>query len=276
MKTFIKKSVLFLLLVVIFIESACLILDFTNLYLINYPGQEIYNSIKKSKKRNKSKTLLLGDSVGNQLFSNKTNNDGVNSLACNQAIGIVGQFLLLNNYLKTGNEVDRVIMLFTPFSFKNNLDQIYTYHYFLKPFYNSEYTPLFTATVNEQIEKIPYSQFVQIPHIFVSSWAPEFSSPDQNDYTFLSPISIEYLQKIKELSIQYDFDLNILPTPTSLKKKKLIEKMDINEFANYNFKHEFKDYFSKIIYLDSTLFSDGTHLIQPEIYTKMYMSELTK
>lgn len=276
MKTFIKKNMLFLLLIVIFIESVCSILEFTNLYLINYPGKEIYNAIKKSKKKSNSKTLLLGDSVGYSLFPNETTNNGINSLACNQAIGIVGQFLLLNNYLNAGNKIDRVIMLFTPFSFKNNLAEIYTFHYFLKPFNNSEYTPLFTTSVKEQIKKIPYNQFVQIPHIFVTSWAPEFNPPDRNDYTFLSPISIEYLKKIKELSIQYDFELNILPTPTSTEKKKLIKKIDINEISNYNFEHEFEDYFKKIIYVDSTKFMDGTHLIHPEIYVKMYRSELTK
>lgn len=276
MKTFIKKIVLFLLLVVVFIETISGILAFTNLYLIGYPGSEIYNAINKSKKKNKSKILLIGDSVGNQLFSNKTNNDGINSLACNQAIGVVGQYFLLNNYLRTGNKIDKVFMLFTPFSFKNNLDQVYTYHYFLKPFYTSEYDSLFTETVKEQIKKIPYRQFTKIPHVFVTSWAPEFNSTDQIDYTFLSPISIEYLIKIKELSIKYNFELTILPPPTSIQKKDLIDRIDIDEFAKANLDQEFKDYFNKIIYLDSTKFVDGTHLIHPEIYTEKYRTELIK
>jgi hypothetical protein len=145
----------------------------------------------------------------------------------------------------------------------------------LKPFYNSEYISLLTPTVREQIKKIPYYQFVQIPHIFVSSWTPEFNPPDRNENIFLSPISIEYLKKIKELSIQFDFELDILPTPTSSGKKDLIEKMDISEISKSDFKHEFKDYFNKITYLDSTKFSDGTHLIHPEIYTEKYRAELT-
>ena len=276
MKIFIKKIILFLLLIVVFIETISGILAFTNLYLIGYPGSEIYDVINKSKKKNKSKILLIGDSVGNQLFSNKTNKDGINSLACNQAIGLIGQYFLLNNYLRAGNKIDKVFMLFTPFSFKNNLDQVYTYHYFLKPFYTSEYDSLFTETVKEQIEKIPYHQFSRIPHIFVTSWAPEFSSTDQIDYTFLSPISIEYLIKIKELSIKYNFELTILPTPTSIQKKDLIDRIDTDEFAKANLDQEFKDFFNKIIYLDSTNFSDGMHLIHPEIYTKKYRAELIK
>ncbi len=276
MNIFIKKTILFLLLIPVIIETFYGIMAFTDLYLIDYPGNEIYYSIDKSKKINLSNILLIGDSVGHQLFSNKTNNDGVNSLACNQAIGIVGQYLLLNNYLITGNKIDKVFMLFTPFSFKNNLDQVYTYHYFLKPFYNSEYSSLFTETVKEQIKKIPYHQFTKIPHIFITSWAPKFNSPDHNNYTFLSPISIEYLIKIKELSIQYNFELTILPTPMSIEKKNLIEKMDVDEFAKSNLDQEFKDYFNNIIYLDSSLFSDGIHLINPGIYTDLYRAVFIK
>lgn len=276
MKIFIKRSAFFFFLVVVLIETGSFLLKYTNLYLINYPGSSIYLSIKKSKKKNSSKILLLGDSVGNQLFSNKANNEGLNSLATNQAISIVGQYLLLNNYLSVGNTVDKVILFYSPFSFRNNLNQVYTYHYFLKPFYNPEYNSLFSSAVIEQIRKIPYNQFVQVPHIFVTSWAPNFSSPDYTDFSFLSPISNEYLIKIKELSIQYDFDLDIWPTPTSIEKKKLIDKMNLNESAKCNLEQEFKNYFAKIVYLDSTEFSDGTHLINPEIYSEMYKTEFLK
>ncbi|WPP51751.1 hypothetical protein [Catalinimonas niigatensis] len=274
MKIFIKRTLLFLLLAVVVIESLSIIMAITDLYLIGYPGNDIYYSIAKSKKKNKSKTLLIGDSVGRQLFPIKSNNHEINSLASNQAIGIVGQYLLLNNYLKAGNEIDELIMIFTPFSFQNNLDQKYTYHYFIKPFNNSEYSSLFTETVKEQIRKIPYHQFAQVPHIFVTPWAPEIDLVDQKDYTFLSPVSIEYLDKIKELSIQYDFELNVLPPPTSIEHKDEIKKMDVDEASKCDLEQEFKDYFNKITYLDSTKFYDGTHLIYPENYSARYRAEL--
>ncbi len=197
MKRFIKNTVLFLLMTVVFIETVTAFMIFTDLYLIGYPGDVIYYSISKSKKKNSSKVLLLGDSVGRQLFSNSIFNQGINSLACNQAIGMVGQYLLLNNYLNAENKIDTLVIIYTPGSFENNLDQEYTYHYFLKPFDNSEYSSFFTETVKEQINKIPYHQFTKIPHIFATSWAPDFISRDQKDFTFLSPISVEYLTKIK-------------------------------------------------------------------------------
>lgn len=271
MRKFITKTVFFLLLAVIFIESVSAIILVTKLYLIDHPGKEIYVSIEKSKKKSKSKILLLGDSVGYQIFKNKSNNDEINSLACNQAIGIVGQFFLLNNYLKAGNEIDKLIMFFHPSSFMNNLDQKYTYHYFLKPFDNSEYDSMFTKTVHEQINKIPYRYLINVPHIKITSWAPEFNTKDTKKYTFLSPISKEYLSKIKTLSIKFNFELIILPTPTSFEKKTLIEYMNKDEIAESSLNKELMDYFNNIVYLNKTEFiSDGVHLTQPEKYTDTY------
>ncbi|MEC3906305.1 hypothetical protein VOI54_04705 [Tamlana sp. 2201CG12-4] len=274
MKTFLRNCALFLVLTVLFIEGITAFLKYSGLFLKYYPGKEIYYAIEKSKLSNDSKILLLGDSVGRQLFDNTINNKQINSLACNQAVGMPGQYFLLNNYLNSENEVDQVIMLFNPLSFQNNLDQIYTYHYFLKPFYNSEYTDLFSENVNRQISKIPYHYFAQVPHIYITSWAPEFRSLDKIDYTFLSPISIEYLIKIKELSSKYSFKLNILPTPVSIESKAFIEAIDKTEFQKCNLDSEFRNYFEKIVYLDSANFEDGIHLTQPERYIEEYKKEI--
>lgn len=270
MKKFLKKTAIFFITFIILVEAFCFLLIVTNLYFINYPGSEIYTAINKSKEKSPSKILLLGDSVGRQLFPNTINNDSINSLATNQAIGMVGQFLLLNNYLKSGNEVEKVIILFTPFSFDNNLNQEYTYHYFLKPFYNAEYTAYFSETVKGQIKKIPYHNFVQVPHIKVTSWAPAVDKKDDVDYTFLSPVSKEYLKKIKALSMQYKFQLDIIPTPVSIENKPLIESMDRNEITSNNLNHEFKNYFKDIIYLESAEFGDKIHLTTPEKYREKF------
>jgi hypothetical protein len=275
MVSFVKKTVLFFVLVIFFIEAFSFVLISTNIYLFDYPGNEIYYSILKSKKKNKSKKLLLGDSVCNQLFPNKKKNGSINSLACNQAIGMVGHFLLLQNYLDAGNKIDTLYMIFTPFSFQNNLDQRYTYHYFIKPFDRPEYSRYFTKTVKKQIEKIPYRKFRRIPHIFASSWTPDYIPKEKHDFTFLSPVTVEYLTKIKDLTIQNNIKLIILPPPINLNKQHLIDDMDRYEIAGNNFQDDFQNYFDKIIYLDSTKFIDGTHLIYPENYTEIYEKEIS-
>jgi hypothetical protein len=278
MKRFILKSVLFVLIFLALAQVRPLYLLSNDRYKHSGAGSEIYYSINKSERKNKSSVkILLGDSVARQMFNNVASNDPIYSLACNQAIGMVGQFILLNNYLRAGNHVDTVYLLFTPFSFLNNLNDVYTYHYFLKPFYMNKYFPLFSQTVIDQIHKIPYYYLSRCPYVLTSKWAPDFVSKDKIDYTFLSPISAEYLIKIKALSIKYGFRFVVMPTPTSLSNRRRIENMNKNEIVANNLQNEFRDYFKSIIYLDDSNFiSDGVHLINPLKYAEYYRNSFMK
>ncbi len=270
MKRFIINSVIFILIGLCLFHVKPLYLLYKEKYKSIVAGDDIYYSIQKSRKKNKSKKALFGDSVARQLFDNKTNNDTINSLACNQSIGMVGHYILLNDYLAAGNEVDTVYFIFRPFTFQNNLDQVYTYHYFLKPFYNKEYCKYFTETVKEQVAKIPYYRFCRYPSVLTSNWAPVFTSKDKIDYTFLSPITVEYLKKIKELSVKHNFKVIILPAPVNSAFKKSIEKFDQKEILNNGFGAEFNNFFQNIIYLDNSYFSDSAHLNEPAVYTEYY------
>ncbi len=268
MKKFLIQLAFFVPLIVISFYITPLFLILSDQYKSTVAGRETYVSIKRSKTKHKTKKLLLGDSVAKQLFPDP--NDTINSLACNHAISLAGQYFLLNNYIKTGNKPDTVYLLFSNLSFLNNLHQIYTYHYFLKPFYHAEYDSEFTPTVYEQIHKIPYHQFCREPYILTSNWAPLFTSTDSVDYTLLSPISIQYLNKIKALAHQEKFKLIILPIPMSIKSKPSVEKINRQEITDNNFEEEFKHYFQNIVYLDESCFSDEIHLIQPEKYVSLY------
>ncbi len=274
MEKFIRKIIFFSLLGFVIFESISLLYLWSDLYLEYYPGKELYTAIEKSKTKNESEILLLGDSVGGQFFPNNQQYDNINSLATNQAISMAGQYFLLKNYLSVGNKIDKLVILFAPDSFRNNLNQVYTYHYFLKPFYNSNYFPLYTSTVNKQIEKIPYHQCVYLPHIKIRSWAPDFNPSDPPITSPLSPISAEYLSKIKDLSIQNNFELIILPTPISIERIDEIKRVNLDGFSEYNFSQELEYYFTKIIYLDDSKFKNGIHLFHPENYRKGIITQI--
>ena len=276
MKKFIFYCILFLLAgsVLFHIKPFCLL--YNDKYKQVVSGDEIYYSIQKSKSKTKNKKVLLGDSVAKQLFDNKGNTSTITSLACNQSIGMVGQFILLENYLNAGNQVDIVYLLFQPFTFRNNLDQVYTYHYFLKPFYKKEYIEYFSNTVKQQIYKIPYHQLCWYPSILTSNWAPDFKSTDKISYTFLSPVSIEYLNKMKELARKQNFQLVILPTPISLARKHEVESMNKEEIQKGNFGNEFNNYFENIMYFPDSNFSDGNHFKNPSLYAEYYKSRFLR
>lgn len=276
MKRFLINVLLFLVLFAIGLYARSFYLLITEEYKKKVNGADTYNAIAKSKQKKKTRKVLLGDSVGRQLFENTKYNDTINSFACNQAIGLVGHFLLLNNFLKAGNEVDTVYMIFRPSSFLNNLDEKYTFHYFLKPFYKDEYKPLFTKTVYDQIHKIPFNFISQDPALLTSNWAPDFTARGKKNYTFLSPISAEYMNRIKELSIKHNFELIILPSPVSINSKKDIASIDRSEISSHGLSEEFANYFDQIIFLNDTSFMDGIHLNDPETYTRYYKENLVQ
>ena len=229
-------------------------------YRETIPGAEIYRSIDKSKKRIKKKKLIIGDSTANQFFDNREDNDSICSLACNQAIGMCGHFFLLNNYIKAGNRPEEVYMIYNAYyCFANNLNQVYTYHYFLKPFYNDEYKPLMTPEIFSQVRKIPYHTLCQIPAVLTSSWAPAYPT-EESDYTFMSPISREYLRKIDSLSCQYNFRLYIVPSFMDEKERQRVASFDANEFKDEPYADKMTIFLNQISYMNSSRFSDGLHL----------------
>lgn len=245
-----------------------------NKYKETIYGNEIYRAIEKSKKKTKFRKLILGDSTANQFYNCKEKDpDSAYSLSCNQAIGMVGQYILLNNYLKAGNRPDTVFLVYTPFSFWDNLDQVYTYHYFLKPFYYDEYKPLMSPIVINQIHKLPKYMICHFPLIQTTGWAPNITQ-EKREYSFISPISKEYLSKIKILSQKYHFTFNIIPTFVAEHWRDSIDHFNHNEYANCCYNDELSYYLDNIPYLADTCFVDDVHLRSPHLFRPIINQKL--
>lgn len=261
-RTFIIKLSLFALIAFPVLTFKNLYYYYTDLYKSSVFGPEIYRSIAKSKMKKKVKTLIIGDSVGDQLYDNKTYNDSIFSLSCNQAISMVGQYILLSNFIQTnkGNLPEEVILLITPDTFSNNLNQDLTYHYFLKPFYHKENKQYFDQLCQEQIKKIPYYYSCAVPFIRSSNWAPEYIEQKDSSYTFISPISNDYLEKMKSLCKTNDIKFSIAPTPVrSSRYKTIIEYAKNPEVTQSNLSGELNNYFSNIVFMPDYLFKDHNH-----------------
>lgn len=229
-------------------------------------GNEIYCAIGKSKKKTPYRKLILGDSTANQFYNCKEEDpDSAYSLSCNQAVGMVGQFILLSNYLNAGNRPDSVFIVYTPFSFWDNLDQVYTYHYFLKPFYYDEYKPLMNETVLRQIRKIPKYWMCHLPYIQTTSWAPDLT-PEERPYSFLSPICKDYLSKIDSLSTEYHFSYEIVPTFVAEHWRDSIAHFNRTEFAECRYAEKLSAYLDSIVFLPDSCFVDEVHLAYPQHY----------
>lgn len=237
---------------------------YTKSYELTVNGNEVYLSIRKSKTTKKVKVLIIGDSVGKQLYDNNIYNDDIYSLTCNQAISMAGYYLLLQNFISRNRckLPGKVILIATPGTFSNNLNQVYSYHYFLKPFYKPEYAKYFTAVCFKQIKKIPFYYTSQLPVILNSNWSPAYS--DNNDsgvYRLISPISNDYLARIRSLCSVNNIVFNIYCPPLKTANRKQVIQLSANtgEFEKCGLKQEFTAYFKNIKYLPDSLFVDNGH-----------------
>ena len=259
-----KKFVFRFILTFLFLATLVLLVEYLSIQLNKKYGQgingvEVYHSISKSKESKKVKKLLLGDSVGNQLYSNNSYNDSIYSLTCNQAISLAGHYFLLNNFFKSNeNQLpEEVILLYIPFAFRNNLD-IYAYHYFLKPFYNDEYKDLMDEYLTNRIKQIPYYYLTQIPIVKESNYSPKYSlTVDSDPSELFSPISQTYLLNIINLCNKHNVHFRLESGP--IREDRRIELDELIASTTFHYKDVINNYLSNIVYYDDSLYIDRVH-----------------
>lgn len=99
-------------------------------------GLEVFRAIRVcSEARPEATTLVLGDSVANQIFSLGTAlPPDVAVATCNQSITPIGNRLLLERWLALNPQTKDVVYVALPGSLCNDGARLYTFHYFLHPF----------------------------------------------------------------------------------------------------------------------------------------------
>ena len=262
--------------VFVFLIAATLLLQGVSLGIIasdfkvyyGYPGAVTYKALSESKKKSKAKKLILGDSVARQFYEPGRVNSSTVSLACNQAVSLCGQYLLLENYFQAGNHPDSVTLLLTPTSLRNDLNQVFTFHYFLKPFYTQQNMRFFSDQVLNEIDKVPFKNLSQIPSVKASKWAPDYGEKwnKNGEHIEVSEISIEYIDKIQTLCETRGIGFSLMPGPVtdSLRTKCQNTLLEVGDHKYSKIEQLLTDYFEEITFLDDSLFSDGTHVKSPK------------
>lgn len=275
---FLKRLLIFGLIAFPLVSAQSLLSYYTLGYEKEVNGREVYVSLKKSNIRKKVRVLIIGDSVGKQLYDNDTYNDDIFSLTTNQAISMAGQYILVKNFIE--RNIDQlpktIILIITPGSFGNNLDQVFTFQYFLKPFYKKNYIINYNQATLSQIHKVPFYYFSQLPCILNTNWSPEYPKNNgQHAYKLLSPISNDYLFKIKELCARYSIVLDIKCPP--IKKANTTEiqnyKRALFEFRKVGLEAQMKIYFNSIVFKPDSLYQDPIHF-KKQFIPKDYLNLL--
>jgi hypothetical protein len=235
---------------------------------------EIYDAILKSKKKKRIKKLILGDSCARQLYHPDNYSDSIYSLACNQAISLVGQYILFEYFLRANKSdlPDEVCLIYNPQSFNNSLDQPTTYNYFLKPFYKKENSIYFTQLCHQLVSQIPFWYLSQFPFVVNSNWSPDFHNKDKYDFYQISDISFQYILKIKNICERNHIKFKLLPSFVGKSREQLINRFKSKQENKHIFAliNEFEGFFSSINYLPDSCFYDEIHLKKQFILTDYY------
>jgi hypothetical protein len=267
MKKFIRDIVTFVTLFLVLFHIYPEISYYTEYYKKNVAGTEIYEAITKSLEKHKQKKLVLGDSVGKQILDQEIDSMQYISLCTNQAISLAGQYILLKNYITSGNSIENVILIMHPLSFRNNLNQNFTFNYFIKPFYTTENSKYLENYAITQIKKIPFYYLANYHPIKISLWSPPIYKTEETSTGF-STISKLYLSKIIQLCESKGIKLSILSPPINEEFKNEISHIQQEIIlANPTY---LKPYIASINYYSKKYYlPDNIHLQNFHFYKKL-------
>ena len=233
-------------------------------YTATINGSEIYCAINKSYTNKKVKKLLLGDSVGHQLYPCENEYDSIVSLACNQAITMAGHYFLLKNYIETNadNLPDEVVMLIIPFTLCNDVD-LYAYHYFLKPFSPNKWGEQYTDHLRQRIHSIPFYWSANLPFIQTSNYTPTWATPSSVTTKSVSRLSYEYLLKIDSITKHHDISFRLVSPPLREDKQNTIDSIWSNLRPEYAVQLDalLQPYIESEVFVSSDNFIDFAHFL---------------
>ena len=270
MKFFIRKVLLYLLVVfLIALPGEIYMIKDTKICIIKgISGSEVLYAINKSHTKKVVRRIIIGDSVGNQLYPSGNDYDSTVSLACNGEITMAGQYFLLKNFIDANEEVipEEVILLITPFSLSNDVDE-YAYQNFLKPFPPSKYSVYYTEHLTQRIHSIPLFWTANLPFIQTSNYTPQWAIPSPQSVKSISPLSYEYLLKIDSITSKNNMAFRMVSTPVRDDRKKEIESFwkDLDPYYLEQLFHLLQPYKESIVFMPADCYVDNLHLCVDKI-----------
>jgi hypothetical protein len=266
----------------LFLTLGCGVLNLLGWLVVHTPlrimlvGQEVWTQLARADGAAKANTLILGDSVAGQLYD--ANNEiatGYWHLATNQAISLAGQELLLRRALVHNPQIERVVLVLIPSAFGNDLDQPFTFNYFVKPFCDPFTWHQLSPVVRVRLARkwqlwaglLPLVKGTQLFSEVDYSLDPSNSAlheeqdsarPASPRQPFLSAVSADALERMASLcrANGIRFELRSGPlSPAWADFESLRRSISAAKLSDL-----FSGYFESIRVLPAELFSDTVHL----------------
>ncbi len=235
---------------------------------------EVYDAIDRAGVNKGYTGLILGDSVGRQIFSPKyqDESDDICYLATNQAIMAVGNFILLERFIENNPQLEDVYYVARPDSIMGNPSFVYTYSYFVTPLYNESMWQYLEPETREEIETI-YGRFCarrEFPKWLLAKY-PKLLDVYQNSCRNIlqfrrwigdageMDMAALYLEKMKAVCDEKNINFHLLSAPLPESYQYPFEEM--KNRLDFEGEEELLDEFmDSIIYVKEDEFVDGVHM----------------
>ena len=267
MKRFLFKLALFSVTCFVVINIAAAIHDRIQPSRVEDPGGEIYDAIKRSHQATSATSLVVGDSVSHQLMTGYAPPE-ILSLCSNQAISVCGQYMLAHAALDRNPSIKQVTLAYQPSIFANNLDQPFTYNYFVRPFFPyAKFRADMSSLVMQRIDRRPFARLVVFPIFRYTTLLSDIdysAGAGKPPYKYFAPVSVEYLQKFAGLCEQRGIKFRIVSTPISTDRD-YDRAQFFKEVADAHLEKLFGGYADTVRLVDPTLLVDHVHFKKENI-----------
>lgn len=236
---------------------------------------ETESYIDHVQEQNSDTKLILGDSVCNQMFNHlQEYNDDYCIVGNNRGLTMVGQYLLLNEFLKAHKNVTDVYVIVGLDALESKIDITYGYQYVVVPFTRigalnnleketiDEMSDLFGAwALQPKVAEI-IGDSNPARKLYLNYLKEKYGeeTPTHAEYGKLSDTTILYLTKMYEMCEAENIALHLLPDPLADNELRHEQKQLLQaEFERTGLDKYFPDYFSMIHFYPEKQFVDGVH-----------------
>lgn len=243
-------------------------------------GPELYYALDLAEQRTDYTKVIVGDSVARLIFSpdHQAETEEVCYLATNQAITVLGNYILLNRYLENNPQTEEVYYIVRPQSLANPLWYNFSFQYFIVPFYNDTYKKYIDEDMRSYIEdrfgrlyatNDIVKSFIENNAYYMDVYLNNVLEQqlEVRDEKHLSELAIKYLMRMEELCDSYGVKLEVLAAPLPDTE----ENHDWSEFAEQIEENGLSEllsgYLDGIDYYPESAFADEAH------FTEEYLEE---
>lgn len=225
-------------------------------------------------------TLILGDSVCNQMFNSlQEGNPSICIDGNNRGMTLAGEYLLLDEFLRHQDGVTDVWLIVGPNMLQSDIDVLYGYQYVVIPFARYDmldrlepettaymkdlYGSLFlNKTVASMIGDSNVGRKLYLNYLKEKYAVKKAGESGESGRYPLSMTARIYLPKIAELCGEHQITLHLLATPQAdneYRRDEADELLQYVEETEPEYADLFADYFDTLVFYPEEQFADGIH-----------------